>query len=350
MQGLTELHQGLDNAMEFMEGANADQMLAEIRVAVRTGLYLSRTHEETADATKDILRTGRGDYIDGEVLQLQNLAASEIHIAQGIDLLASQLWELGKQQMGINSQIVWRLNGASDQLTRSAKALEDRKPSLATPIQKQGLASLNQVISDLLETMDQMNQQMSMSSSGLDQMMEQLQQLSENQRNLNEFAQQLHQQMRRQGQTPNMQQTLERLAQEQQMIREATERLAKLMGNLSEVLGDLRPVSEEMKRVESELKNGNLDQKVIDKQEEILTRLLDSSKSLRKKEVGRKRKGETAKSNRVSRSASDLDSKLLQVIQQMQSGMRSGQFTEIPPQYRDQIQKYFRALSQQVKR
>ncbi|HIA66361.1 TPA: hypothetical protein EYN98_09930 [Candidatus Poribacteria bacterium] len=350
MQGLTELHQGLDNAMEFMEGANADQMLAEIRVAVRTGLYLSRTHEETADATKDILRTGRGDYIDGEVLQLQNLAASEIHIAQGIDLLASQLWELGKQQMGINPQIVWRLNGASDQLTRSAKALEDRKPSLATPIQKQGLASLNQVISDLLETMDQMNQQMSMSSSGLDQMMEQLQQLSENQRNLNEFAQQLHQQMRRQGQTPNMQQTLERLAQEQQMIREATERLAELMGNLSEVLGDLRPVSEEMQRVESELQRGNLDQEVIDKQKEILTRLLDSSKSLWKKEVSRKRKGETAKSNRVNKSLPDLDSRLLQVIQQMQLGMRSGQVTEIPLQYRDQIQKYFSALSQQVKR
>ena len=326
------------------------QAVAEIRAAVRTGLYLSRVHEETFDATNDILRSGRGDYIDGEVLQLQNLAASEIHIAQGVDLLASQLWELSKQQMGIDPQMVWQLNSASDQLNRSSKALEDRKPTLATPIQKQGLSSLNQVVFDLLEVMDQMNQQMSMSSSGLDQMMEQLQQLSENQRDLNEFAQQLHQQMRRQGQTPNMQQALERLAQEQQMIREATERLAKLMDNLSEVLGDLRPVSEEMKRVETELGQGNLDQKVIDKQEEILTRLLDSSKSLRKKEVGKRRRGETAKSNRVSRSASDLDPMLLQVIQRMQSGMRSGQFTEIPSQYRGQIQKYFRALSQQVKR
>lgn len=350
MRGLSELHQGLDNAMEFMQGANVTQAVAEIRAAVRTGLYLSRVHEETFDATNDILRSGRGDYIDGEVLQLQNLAASEIHIAQGVDLLASQLWELSKQQMGIDPQMVWQLNSASDQLNRSSKALEDRKPTLATPIQKQGLSSLNQVVFDLLEVMDQMNQQMSMSSSGLDQMMEQLQQLSENQRDLNEFAQQLHQQMRRQGQTPNMQQALERLAQEQQMIREATERLAKLMDNLSEVLGDLRPVSEEMKRVETELGQGNLDQKVIDKQEEILTRLLDSSKSLRKKEVGKRRRGETAKSNRVSRSASDLDPMLLQVIQRMQSGMRSGQFTEIPSQYRGQIQKYFRALSQQVKR
>ena len=350
LQGLTELHQGLDNAMEFMQGANADQTLAKIQMGVRTGLYLSRAHEETSDATKDILGSGRGDYINGEVLQLQNLAASEIHIAQGIDLLSSQLWELGKQQMSIKPQIVWRLNSASDQLARSAKALEDRKPSLAIPIQKQGLASLNQVISDLLETMDQMNQQMSMSPSGLDQMMEQLQQLSENQRNLNEFAQQLHQQMRRRGQIPNMQQTLERLAQEQQMIRDATERLAELMGDLSNVLGDLRPVSEEMKRVESELQRGNLDQKVIDKQKEILTRLLDSSKSLRKKEVSRKRKGETAKSHKVGRSAPELNPRLLQSIQQMQLGLRSGQVTEIPPQYRSEIQKYFRSLSQQVKR
>ena len=134
------------------------------------------------------------------------------------------------------------------------------------------------------------------------------------------------------------------------MIRDATERLAELMGDLSNVLGDLRPVSEEMKRVESELQRGNLDQKVIDKQKEILTRLLDSSKSLRKKEVSRKRKGETAKSHKVGRSAPELNPRLLQSIQQMQLGLRSGQVTEIPPQYRSEIQKYFRSLSQQVKR
>ena len=45
-QGLTELHQGLDNALEFMEGGNAEETLTAIREAVRSGLYLSRTHEE----------------------------------------------------------------------------------------------------------------------------------------------------------------------------------------------------------------------------------------------------------------------------------------------------------------
>ena len=40
-QGLTELHQGLDNALEFMEGGNAEETLTAIREAVREwSLYL----------------------------------------------------------------------------------------------------------------------------------------------------------------------------------------------------------------------------------------------------------------------------------------------------------------------
>ena len=57
------------------------------------------------------------------------------------------------------------------------------------------------------------------------------------------------------------------------MIREATERLADMMERMSEVIGDLNSVSEEMREVEGELQRGNLNQQVLNKQREILTRL-----------------------------------------------------------------------------
>ena len=348
-QGLTELHQGLDNALEFMEGGNAEETLTAIREAVRSGLYLSRTHEEAMDATDEILQSGHGRYLPGEVKQLQGLAASELGLAAGLNLLADRLWELGSNQMQIDPKTVWRLNAAADAFERSARALEDRKPNLAVPIQKQGLADLNQAVTDLLEAMDQMNQQMG--QAGTQNMLEQLEQLAQSQGQLNEMAQQLNQQMRRQGRTPSNEQLLQRLAYEQQMIREATERVADMMERLSEVLGDLNSVSEEMREVEGDLQRGNLNQQVLNKQREILTRLLESSKSLQKREVSKRRKSEVAKTpTTTGDDAPPLDPKLLETMQQIESNLRSGEQESLPPQYRELIQQYFKALSQQTQK
>ena len=348
-QGLTELHQGLDNALEFMEGGNAEETLTAIRGAVRSGLYLSRTHEEAIEGTDEILQSGHGQYLPGEVKQLQGLAVSELGLAAGLNLLADRLWELGTNQMQIDPKTVWRLNAAADAFERSARALEDRKPNLAVPIQKQGLADLNQAVADLLEAMDQMNQQMG--EAGMQNMLEQLEQLAQSQGQLNEMAQQLNQQMRRQGRTPSNEQMLQRMAYEQQMIREATERVADMMERLSEVLGDLNAVSEEMREVEGELQRGNLNQQVLNKQREILTRLLESSKSLQKREVSKRRKSEVAKTPTVAGDdAPPLDPKLLETIQQIESSLRSGDRESLPPQYRELIQQYFKALSQQTQK
>ena len=348
-QGLTELHQGLDNALEFMEGGNAEETLTAIREAVRSGLYLSRTHEEAIDGTNEILQSGHGQFLPGEVKQLQGLAAKELGLATGLNLLADRLWELGTNQMQIDPKTVWRLNAAADAFERSARALEDRKPNLAVPIQKQGLADLNQAVADLLEAMDQMNQQMG--EAGMQNMLEQLEQLAQSQGQLNEMAEQLNQQMRRQGRTPSNEQLLQRLAYEQQMIRQATERVADMMERLSEVLGDLNSVSEEMREVEGELQRGNLDQQVLNKQREILTRLLESSKSLQKREVSKRRKSQVAKTPTTpGDDAPPLDPKLLETIQQIESNLRAGDRESLPPQYRELIQQYFKALSQQTQK
>ena len=348
-QGLTELHQGLDNALEFMEGGNAEETLTAIREAVRNGLYLSRTHEEAIDGTDEILQSGHGQYLPGEVKQLQGLAAKELGLATGLNLLADRLWELGTNQMQIDPKTVWRLNAAADAFERSARALEDRKPNLAVPIQKQGLADLNQAVADLLEAMDQMNQQMG--QAGMQNMLEQLEQLAQSQGQLNEMAQQLNQQLRQQGRTPSNEQMLRRMAYEQQMIREATERVADMMERLSEVLGDLNSVSEEMREVEGELQRGNLNQQVLNKQREILTRLLESSKSLQKREVSKRRQSEAAKSpTAIGEDLPPLDPKLLETIQQIESNLRSGEQESLPPQYRELIQQYFKALSEQTQK
>ncbi len=345
-QTLTELAQGLDNALAFMEGANANETLTVMREAVESGLHLSHLHEGVIAQTNDILTSGQTNaYIQNEILRLQKLAADELTTADGITHLSTKLWELGNRQIEVPPEVVWHLNASNDALSRAARALEDRQPSLALPIQKAALADLNQAIFELLEAMGQMNQQMG--AGGFENMMQQLQQLAESQDQLNQMAQQLSQQMREQGQTPGLQQMMQQFAAQQQLIREATERLAERAEEMAQMLGSLDGVSQDMTEVEKALQQGRLDQEVLDRQAQILTRMLDSLKSLQKRDVGKQRKAEVAQNPSVpAQEIPPLHPELLEIVRKLEAAPNAKEFEDIPFQYREQLRRYFKALSQ----
>ncbi len=347
-QTLTELAQGLDNALEFMEGANANETLTAMREAVKSGLHLSHLHEEVLSKTNDLIIAGQTEaYITNEILQLQNLAGDELSTAEGIAQLANKLWELGNRQMEVPPKVVWHLNASKDALSRAARALEDRQPSLAMPIQRTALADLNQAIFELLDAMAQMNQQMG--ASGMENMLEQLQQLAESQEQLNQMAQNLSQQMREQGQTPGFEQMMRQLAAQQQLIREATERLAERAEQMAQMLGSLEDVAGEMTEVEQSLRQGELDEQVLNRQEQILTRMLDSLKSLQKRDVGKQRKAEVAERPETpAQEVPPLHPELLEIVQKLEATPHAKELEDIPFQYREQLRRYFKALSQKT--
>ena len=347
-QTLVELAQGLDNALAFMEGANANETLTALQEAVESGLYLSHLHEEVLTQTNDILVAGQANaYISSEIVRLQRLAADELSTAESITQLSSKLWELGNRQIQVPPEAIFHLNAANDALSRAARALEDRQPSLAVPIQKAALADLNQAVFELLEAMGQMNQQMG--SSGFENMMEQLQQLAESQEQLNQMAQNLNQQMREQGQTPGLEQMMRQLAAQQQLIREATERIAERAEQMAQMLGSLEDVAEEMVEVEKALRQGELDEEVLDRQAQILTRMLDSLKSLQKRDVGKQRKAEVAERPETpAQEVPPLHPELLEVVRKLETTPYAKEFEDIPFQYRKQLLQYFKALSQRT--
>ena len=88
---------------------------------------------------------------------------------------------------------------------------------------------------------------------------------------------------------------------------------------------------------------------VLKKQQRILTRMLESAKSLQKRDVSKKRKSTVAQKPETSaKDAPPIDPKLLETIQQLESNLKSGEAERIPAQYRERIEQYFKALSQQA--
>ena len=280
---------------------------------------------------------------------MDSLAADEIDLAEGARKVAAQLRELSHKTTSISPELVWKLGQAAGGMNRSAAAMEDKLPELVVPIQKNTLATLNSAIEDMLNSMDQMNAQ-SMPMMGMDDYMEQLRQLAEQQSQLNQSTQGADNIRRKQGMTPSLEEMLEKLAVEQSLVREATERLGSKLDQLAEVLGNLEQVARDMREVEDGLRKGYLGNDTVDKQRRILTRLLEYEKSLKREDFSRKREARSGRDFVVEEPPSVLPDDATKMRKQVDAMLSPSAEQEWPAQYRELIKMYYKALSNTVRK
>ncbi len=135
---------------------------------------------------------------------------------------------------------------------------------------------------------------------------------------------------------------LARMAQQQAAIRRQLQQLNSLlnskgMGNAKE----LKEIQEQMDRTETDLVNKRLGTELIQRQREILTRLLQAEKSLREQEQDDKRSSKTAEE--ISRPLPPELQKYLQDNKQLLE-----QYKTVPPQlkpyYKQMVEQYYKSI------
>lgn len=179
------------------------------------------------------------------------------------------------------------------ELEAGARNVELGNRRAAAETNARALAGLNVVAAALLEVRS--NVAAAGSSMGLAEMIEQMKTLAEGQRQVNRQGQSLFSMMP--GMSPSeLRLALERLAAEQAMIREGLDKLARQgRGRGAEKAGDLGGLAEDMAELEGELEAGRLDERVLEKQEKLLERMLSSTRALRVQGRSSRRRAEPAR-------------------------------------------------------
>jgi len=131
------------------------------------------------------------------------------------------------------------------------------------------------------------------SGTGFEQYMRQMQQMANAQGGLNAETLNLLQGKGGQGRFGNRG-ALRRLAARQEQIRRSLEKMRKEMAGKHEVPGRLDGIAGEMEEIIKELQNRRVSRKTIQRQQRILSRMLDSQKSMRERDKSKKRKSKTA--------------------------------------------------------
>jgi hypothetical protein len=190
--------------------------------------------------------------------------------------------------------------------------------------------------------------QKSCSGSGMEQMFEQMQKMCNKQSDINQQTEQSGMCNKPGGFSLSLseQAAMQRLAAEQDAVRKSLGELEKEFGNRSEVLGRLDNLGGDMKKVVGDLERLQVDQSTIERQKNILSRLLDAEKSMRERDYSKQRRAEVGED--VSRpSPKELPYDLSQPGQVAKDDLSKFLEEAYPKEYEQLIKDYFKALSEE---
>lgn len=324
----------LQMARQNMQMQQKQELAEEMQKTLQDMLATSFEQENLANRSKQL--TAASSHI-------KQVARKQSQLRESTNQVVKQLIDISRKTFFLSPKMSQIMSRVLSEMGKSINQLENRNPGQASRSQFQAMAGFNQAILSLQNSMQQMSG--GSSASGFQEFMQQLQQMAGQQGQLNKQTMGLFQKSQ-QGRLQLSSDDLARLAAQQEMIRQNAEQLSEQMGNRQDVMGRLGELGEEMDKVIKDLKKQQLDQDVIERQERILSRLLDAQRSIREKEYSKKREAEREE-KKIVKSPPELRKELLQKEDRLRKELMEALREGYTPEYRELIKMYFEALSRE---
>ncbi len=226
-------------------------------------------------------------------------------IKDNLKMIEDSLYSLSKTVPQIQSVVNKEIQTINLNVTKAIESLADRRTADANRNQQYAMTSINNLALMLNEALEQLQraQNNARPGSGKGKKKQNLSQLSKMQEQLNKNMQKAREQMKqagqqqqgqqgqqRQGNKGQMSQQLAQMAKEQQMIRQAMREINRDLNKDGKGgLGNLDKLMKEMEQTEVDLVNKKIKQETINRQQEILSKLLEAEKAEREREQDTKR-------------------------------------------------------------
>lgn len=262
----------------------------------------------------------------------------------GLEAETDSLFRMSRQNFSVTPRIAGALRDAMSGMKQSLRRLENRDGSGAAAGQAGAMGDLNRAVMEIQSAAEQLRA--SGSGAGMEQFLEQMGGMSAAQLALNQKLADLLRAGLEGELSLEARAGMPRLAAEQDALRRRLENLGRQFEGRGRRPGDMTGILEDMKRTVDELIRGVADSGTQDRQRRILSRMLESQRSLREQDEGRGRKARSGKN--VTRSGPDAgknrpsESQLL-LMRRLEEMSEEG-FT---PEYRSWIRDYFEQLARE---
>jgi hypothetical protein len=327
-KNLSQLASMLQSARDQMMGEERRQIMEALTKAMNGLREVSRKQEDVLSQ----MEMGEEDVPASE------LARMEMVYKEALDRIAADLFEVSKKSLFVSPMLGRAVLGIGTQLMSASDLLTQGKRGKAAGDARASMGAMNEMITGLMDAMDQASS--CSSPSGMCDAFQSLESMCASQMGINQGTQQMLSEGM-QGLSMEARAQMARLAAEQEAVRKGIEGLAEEYGDRSEILGRLDDLAEEARRVIEDLKRQNVSQETLERQERILTRLLNAQKSMRRRDYSKRRKSEPGKVYDITSpqqlSLEDREELLREMLYR-----KRGYY---PPEYEELIRAYFKALS-----
>lgn len=316
------------------DSLNNDEKQQVLQAIARTMNSLRDVSERQEEVLTEI------DSPDADVSRPE-LARREMVYKEALDRVAEAMFEVSKKSLFVSPTVGRAILAISRQVEEASRSLEERASPEARAKIKASLGALNQMVTALMDVMDKASS--CSSPSGMCEAFDSLESMCSAQMGINQGTQQLLGQgdEGQQGLSMEARAQMSRLAAEQEMIKKGLDDLGGQYGDRTEILGRLDDLAEEARRVVEDLKKQTVSEETLQRQQRILTRMLDAQKSLRKRDYSQRRKSRPGELYEVaSPPPLSLEERERVVRDLLYKGR--GYY---PPEYEELIRAYFKAIA-----
>ncbi|NNF04209.1 MAG: chromosome partitioning protein ParA, partial [Rhodothermales bacterium] len=333
-ENLQSFQSQMSDMQMSMQGAQMQMNTAAIRAALEDVLTLSRQQED--------LRLQITDVASDSPL-LRPAAQRQAHLSDGLRIVSDSLQSIAREVPQMSRAVQEQAGNALREMSESTGALTERQSRQAAGHQRGAMTSLNELALMLSELMNQMMNGSGQGSSNMsmEQMTQQLQQMGQQQQELNRQIQQLLNDMQGNRLTQDMQERLRQLGSQQEQIRSDLRQLSRERDAQNKLLGDLNRIAEQMAESIEEMQQSRVSRRTVQRQQQILTRLLEASKSLQERGKDNKRQGRTAEEI-LRESPADLTP--AEQAERLRRDLIRALETGYSADYQDLIRRYFELL------
>ncbi|MFC1483553.1 DUF4175 family protein, partial [Candidatus Neomarinimicrobiota bacterium] len=337
----SEMEIGRDNLQALLNEATAirdqfqreavTEMQARFQRVMSGVLALSKQQETLWEETKRLPNNSP---------RVREAAEQQHMLVKSMSQMIEQLVALSQQSFHITPEMGRSIGQANAAMNEAVSLLEANDLRATEKSQQQGMSALNEAAVALNNAMATMEQ--SGSASGYEQFLERMQNLTQGQQGLNQ--QTLNMQL---GQMAGMSriEMMRRLQARQRQLSQVLEQMLEdyptqgggKQGGLGRALDDMEEIIKDFQR-------RRISRRTTERQERIVTRLLDSQKSLTIQDFKEERRGEAPAQRYTYMGPSGLPDNLGEredmLLQAMEKALRSGYSQD----YQVVIQNYFQRL------
>jgi hypothetical protein len=345
-QQMRQLQSGLQQMQQQMQQQRDQLNIAALRRALDDVLQLSDRQED--------LRAGvQGTDPDSPVLRLN--AREQTRLRESFEVVIDSLTQIAQRAPNV-TRAVQRISGDGlREMEQAVSELGERRPGPAASHQRAAMTQLNELALRLSRLLDQaMSSSSSSQGSGqsMQQMMQQMQQMSGQQQQLNQQIQQHLNQTAGQRKDGQGGERLRQIAEQQARIRRQLRELGRGLesqgdGPAGDMLRQLEDAAQQMAETIDQLSRGRADRDLMERQQRILTRMLQAQNASQQRGEEERREGRPADEQpRPPGTPLSPPERAEQLRRDLIRALESG----YAPEYEVLIRRYFERLREQDER